>query len=154
MYKVKRLDLPTCFSIECQGGSEANTLVLEGKCGEKSGVMEIPKPTTGAELMQLQKMTSDELVFQKNFFYFLWFSTNILRYVIFSSKLSQVLVLSAISIFNGLTSVLILDPDPIPPTAGRVLCTVLIIIPWEASPSLIEFHSVANKTTKSVPSWL
>ena len=40
---------------------------------------------------------------QKNFFYFLWFTTNILRYVIFRSKLSQCLVLSSISIFNDFT---------------------------------------------------
>ena len=44
MYKVKRLairleriDLPTCFLIECEGGYEAHTLVLEGKCGGKGG---------------------------------------------------------------------------------------------------------------------
>ena len=40
MYKVKRLtirlgrlDLPTYFSIECQGGNEGNSLILEGKSG-------------------------------------------------------------------------------------------------------------------------
>ena len=65
MYKVQRLairlgrlDLPTCFSIECQSASEANTLVLEGKCGGKSGVMEIPKPKTGADAI-----TFDALVY-------------------------------------------------------------------------------------------
>ena len=54
-------------------------------------------------------MASHKLFFQKNFFYmyFLWFSRNILKNVIFSSKLSQFFVLSVISIFNDLASALI-----------------------------------------------
>ena len=43
-------------------------------------------------------------------------------------------------------------PDPPPPTPtllirathGRVLCTVLVTIPWAGPPSLIEFHSIDN----------
>ena len=104
--------------------------------------------------MLQKKKTSDKLFSKIISFIFYVFFTNILRYVIFSSKLSQFLVLSAISIFNGLNLVLISDPDPIPPLPGRVLCAVLVTIPWKAPPSLIEFHSVANKTTKSVPSRL
>ena len=34
-------------------------------------------------------------------------------------------------------------PGP-PPPPGRVLCTVLITIPWAGPPSLIEFHSIDN----------
>ena len=63
-------------------------------------------------IISLDKMTSQKL-FCKRTFYFLAFSTNILtklKFVIFSSK--QILVLSAIKIFNVLSLVLISDTHP------------------------------------------
>ena len=98
-------------------------------------------------------MTSHKLFFQKNFFYFLWFST---RCVIFSSKLSHCLVLSAISIFNDLTLVLISEPHPShshTPWQSFVcsqrkieaIGTVLATTPWAGPPSLIEFHPMDNR---------
>ena len=103
-------------------------------------------------IISLNKMTSHKLFFQKNFFYFLWFSTSC---VIFSSRLSHFLVLSAISIFNDLTLVLISQPHPSNShtpwqsfvciqrkieAIGTVLATVVMAGP----PSLIEFHSLDN----------
>ena len=103
-------------------------------------------------IISLNKMTSHKLFFQKNFFYFLWFSTSC---VIFSRRLPHFLVLSAISIFNDLTLVLISQPHPSHShtpwqsfvciqrkieAIGTVLATVVMAGP----PSLIEFHSIDN----------
>ena len=44
-------------------------------------------------------------------------------------------------------------PDPHHPLSqpppGRVLCTVLVTIPWAGPLSLIEFHSIDNKQTNN-----
>ena len=88
------------------------------------------------------------------------FFTDILRYVIFNSKLLKFLVLSAKSIFNDLTLVLISDSDPPPPSFPVPLPPLDLHNPnhpWQSfvynfghysrPPSLIEFHSVDNNLT-------
>ena len=88
---------------------------------------------------------SHKLFFPKVFLLFFMVFYKYIKVYYFTNELSQFLVLSAISIFNDLTLVLISETHPHPlhpliPTTprpphptqtppGRVLCTVLITIP-------------------------
>ena len=85
-------------------------------------------------LINLDEMTSHKLFFQESFCHFYGFLQIHIKVCFFSSKLSQCLVLSAISIFKDLTLALISDPPPPThhshhPLAGRVLCSF-----WENLP--------------------
>ena len=63
----------------------------------------------------------------------------------FKSKLSKLFVFSAISTFNDLTSVLILDPQ-LPQPLVEFYVQFLVTIPWAGPLSLIEFHLIDRQS--------
>ena len=101
-------------------------------------------------IISLDKMTSQKLFwkFPQEFLYFLWFTTNILRYVIFSnfwSFLQYQFIMISFTFWNQTptpqhphpphpwTPTTPCNPIPTHPPPGTALCTVLVTIPWTGS---------------------
>ena len=77
-------------------------------------------------------------------FFFMVFYTYI-KVCYFKSKLSKLFVFSAISTFNDLTSVLILDPQ-LPQPLVEFYVQFLVTTPWAGPLSLIEFHLIDRQS--------